>query len=114
MAVDDQDPAYQAVNEIAQTMDKYTKEPKADDLVQTYEEVNEVLQQLDTLHEAIIMKHEADFVVSYKDHMAEVQAELAKFKRKTSDHYLQMKKSEKIRMFEVSLNFLREEAIKMA
>lgn len=41
--------------------------------MQTYEEVNEVIEELDDLHSAIIQKHEADYVLSYKDHMVKVQ-----------------------------------------
>ena len=73
-----------------------------------------MLGQLDTLHTAIIQKHEADFVVSYKEHMIKVQVELADFKKRSSNYYLNMKKSEKIRMLENSIAFFREECIKMA
>ena len=87
---------------------------KADEIVQTYDEVNEVLKELDDLHAAIIQKHEADFVISYKDHMVRVQQDLAEFKKKSSEYYLNMKKNEKIRMLESSISFFRQECIKMA
>ena len=69
---------------------------------------------MDTLHTAIIQKHEADFVVSYKDHMVMIQKELAEFKKKSSVFYMNMKKSEKIKMLENSITWFREECIKMA
>lgn len=69
---------------------------------------------MDTLHTAIIQKHEADFVVSYKDHMVTIQKEMAEFKKKSSVFYMNMKKSEKIKMLENSITWFREECIKMA
>ena len=73
-----------------------------------------MLQELDTLHSAIMQKHEADFVLSYKDHMMQVQLELAEFKKKSSDFYLNMKKSEKVRMLESALSLFRGECTKLA
>ena len=46
--------------------------------------------------------------------MVKVQLELAEFKTKSSEYYLNMKKSEKIRMLENSLTFFREECVKLA
>ena len=51
---------------------KFGLEGRGDEIAQTYDRVNEVLQELDTLHSAIMQKHEADFVLSYKDHMMQV------------------------------------------
>ena len=87
---------------------------RGDEIVQTYDQVNDVLGQLDSLHTAIIQKHEADFVLSYKDHMLRVEQELAEFKQKSSEYYQYLKKSEKIRMLENTITFFREESIKMA
>ena len=53
-------------------------------------------------------------MLGYKDHMVRIQAEIAEFKHKSSEFYLNMKKSEKIRMLENSITFFREECIKMA
>ena len=97
------DPSKAALQEVKDTLGNYTTEDRVDDIVNTYEEVNVVLADLDTLHTAIIQKHEADFIISYKDHMSKIQAELVNFKKKTSDHYLKMKKDEKISLLEVSL-----------
>jgi len=52
--------------------------------------------------------------VGYKDHMVMVQKQMAEFKKKSSDFYLNMKKNEKISMLENSITFFREECIKMA
>ena len=87
--------------------------PAPDDIQQTYDQVNEVLEQLDTLHSAIVQKHEADFVVTYKDHMMHVQQEMAEYKKKSSDFYLKMKKDEKIKMLEASLGIYKSECINM-
>ena len=46
--------------------------------------------------------------------MVRVQQDLAEFKKKSSDYYLNMKKNEKIRMLESSIAFFRQECIKMA
>ena len=43
-----------------------------------------------------------------------VQKQMAEFKKKSSDFYLNMKKNEKISMLENSITFFREECIKMA
>ena len=61
-----------------------------------------------------MQKHEADFVLSYKDHMMQVQLEMAEFKKKSSDFYLNLKKSEKVRMLEGALGLFREECTKLA
>ena len=84
-----------------------------DDIQQTYEQVNRVLEDLDTLHSAIVQKHEADFIVTYKDHMVQVQREMAEYKKKSSDFYLKMKKDEKIKMLEASLGIYKSECINM-
>lgn len=94
------------------TLGKFNEENK-EEIVQTYAEVNDMIHQLDTLHSAIIQKHQADFIASYKDHMVKVQMEMAQFRKKTSDYYLNMKKSEKIRLLEHSLSIFREGCIKM-
>ena len=60
-----------------------------------------------------MQKHEADFVLSYKDHMTQVQLELAEFKKKSSDFYLNLKKSEKVRMLEGALSLFRGECTKL-
>ena len=108
------DPTEQAIYDVQQTLSKFSMDNKGDEIVKTYEGVNEVLKDLDTLHTAIIQKHEADFVVGYKDHMVMVQKQMAEFKKKSSDFYLNMKKNEKISMLENSITFFREECIKMA
>ena len=46
-----------------------------------------MLTQLDSIHTAIIQKHEADFISSYKEHMLKVQQELVQFKKKSSEYY---------------------------
>ena len=46
--------------------------------------------------------------------MLQVQLELAEFKKKSSDFYLNLKKSEKIRMLESALALFRGECIKLA
>lgn len=61
-----------------------------------YESVQDLITQLDTLHTAIIQKHEADYLASYKDHMLRVQVEMMKYKKQSSEYYLNMKKQEKI------------------
>ena len=71
------------------------------------------MEELDTLHTAIVQKHEADFIVTYKDHMMHVQQEMAEFKKKSSDFYLKMKKDEKIKMLEGSLGIYKSECTKM-
>ena len=43
-----------------------------DEIITTYNRVQDVLTQLDTIHTAIIQKHEADFIMSYKEHMLKV------------------------------------------
>ena len=53
-------------------------------------------------------------MLSYKDHMVRVQQDLAEFKKKSSEYYMNMKKNEKIRMLESSISFFRQECIKMA
>ena len=42
---------------------------------------------MDTLHLTIQKKHEADFVNSYKEHMLQVQAEMAEFRRNSTEYY---------------------------
>ena len=71
------------------------------------------MEDLDTLHSAIVQKHEADFIVTYKDHMVQVQREMAEYKKKSSDFYLKMKKDEKIKMLEASLGIYKNECINM-
>ena len=46
-------------------------------------------------------------MLSYKDHMVRVQQDLAEFKKKSSEYYMNMKKNEKIRMLESSISFFR-------
>ena len=85
----------------------------SDDIQVTYDKMNDVMEKLDTLHSAIVQKHEADFIVTYKDHMMHVQLEMAEFKKKSSDFYLKMKKDEKIKMLEGSLGIYKSECTKM-
>jgi len=65
----ERDPSEQAVYFVQKTLAKYTLDDKNNEIVQTYNGVNDLLHQLDALHTAIIQRHEADFVVGYKDHM---------------------------------------------
>lgn len=58
-------------------------------------------------------KNEQAFLVSYKEHMLKVQMELLSMKRKTSDHYLNMKQDERVRFLEGSLQWIRAEAMKL-
>lgn len=101
-----------AAREVKQTLGKYNETNK-EEIVECYEQVNDLIHHLDTLHSAIIQKHQADFITSYKDHMVKVQLEMAEFRQKTSDFYLSMKKNEKIRLLESSITFFRDECIKM-
>jgi hypothetical protein len=52
-------------------------------------------------------------LVSYKEHMLKVQMELLTMKRKTSDHYMKMKKEERVRLLEGSVQWMRTEAMKL-
>ena len=107
------DIADRAAKEMGETLEKYTSVDNAKAIEENYEGIHNVIHQLDTLHSAIIQKHEADFVSSYKDHMVRVQLEMAEFKKKTSEYHMNMKKSEKIKMLETSISFFREECVKM-
>ena len=109
-----EDPTEKAIEFVRNTLQKYSFDNRGNEIVEHYEDCNTMIQHLDTLHSAIIQKHEADFVLGYKDHMVRIQQELADFKMKSSEFYLNMKKSEKIRMLENSITFFREECIKMA
>lgn len=84
------------------------------EIVETYQRIQGVLGDLDTLHTAIIQKHETDFMMSYKEHMLKVQTELVELKKRSSEYYQNMKKQEKIRMLEQSIGWLRDESIKLA
>ena len=73
------DLAAQALKEVKETLGQYNEEAK-EEIVHTYDQVNELITHLDTLHSAIIQKHQADFISSYKEHMVKVQIELAEFR----------------------------------
>lgn len=83
-------------------------------IVSTYEQIRDMIAQLDGLHTCIIQKHEADYLNSYKEHMLRVQVEMKQFKKKSEDFYLNMKKTEKIQLLESSVNWFREESIRLA
>lgn len=54
------------------TLQKYSFDNRGNEIVEQYEDCNTMIQHLDTLHTAIIQKHEADFVLGYKDHMVRI------------------------------------------
>ena len=62
----------------------------------------------------MLQKHETDFVTSYKDHMLKVQIELMTFKKKSSDFYQNIKRDEKIKTLEKSIEWLRTESIELS
>jgi len=52
-------------------------------------------------------------LISYKEHMLKVQMELLSMKRKTSEHYLNMKQDERVRFLEGSVQWMRTEAMRL-
>ena len=58
-------------------------------------------------------KNEQAFLVSYKEHMLKVQMELLTMKRKTTNHYLNMKQDERVRFLEGSVQWMRTESMKL-
>lgn len=103
-----------AMEQVHEVLSKCSLVDQADEIEETYGQVNDVIQQLDNLHTAIISKHEADFVVSYKQHMVRIEQELAEFKLKSSEHYLRLRKDRKIQLLESSIAIFRAEINKMA
>lgn len=77
-------------------------------------ELERILGSIDNVNNAILQKHEADFIEAYKDHMLKVQVELLHFKKKSSDFFLEMKKNEKLKMLEHSVKWLRDESVTLA
>lgn len=66
------------------------------------------------MNNAIIQKHEADFISSYKEHMLKVQIELLQFKKRSSEFFNNMRKDEKLKMLEQSVKWLRDELVALS
>jgi len=77
-------------------------------------ELEAILQSIDQVNNAIIQKHEADFISSYKDHMLKVQIELLQFKKRSSEFFNNMRKDEKLKMLEQSVKWLRDELVALS
>lgn len=67
-----EDPTEKAIEFVRNTLQKYSFDNRGNEIVEQYEDCNTMIQHLDTLHTAIIQKHEADFVLGYKDHMVRI------------------------------------------
>lgn len=103
-------PEQQAMNQLKNTLGQFN-DKTYQDIVVTYDHMQELLTQLDSIHTAIIQKHEADFISSYKEHMLKVQQELVQFKKKSSQYYQDIKKDETILDLQAKLKKITKNAV---
>jgi RNA:NAD 2'-phosphotransferase (TPT1/KptA family) len=61
----------------------------------------------------IVMEHETNYIMAYKEHMVKVQVELIDMKKKTTEGYHRMKNDERTKFLEGSIAWMRREAMKL-
>jgi hypothetical protein len=61
----------------------------------------------------IVLEHETNYVMAYKEHMIKVQVELIEMKKKTTETYHRMKADERTKFLEGSIAWMRREAMKL-
>ncbi len=93
-------------------MQKYQdKTSKA--IAESFLQINNILDHLNKLTDMIVMEHETNYIMAYKDHMVKVQVELIDMKKRSSEHYLKMKNDERNKFLEGSIAWMRKEAMKL-
>eukprot|EP00347_Sterkiella_histriomuscorum_P015782 403355702 len=80
----------------------------------SYLQLTDMVDKLTDLTDQLMYAHQQDYVAAYKDHMLKVQCELIHLKKKSSDFYQKLKKDERIRFLESTIQWLRGEALSLA
>ena len=58
-------------------------------------------------------KHEKDFLAAYRGHMLKVQKELAFLKKKANEQEFKLRKDDRIKNLEITLDWFRKEALNL-
>ncbi|CDW79701.1 UNKNOWN [Stylonychia lemnae] len=80
----------------------------------SYLQLQDMVSKLSELTDSLMHTHQQDFVTAYKDHMLKVQCEMIHLKKKSTDFYQKMKRDERIRFLESTIQWLRGEALSLA
>ncbi|CAD8175105.1 unnamed protein product [Paramecium pentaurelia] len=87
---------------------KYGKEIERD-----YNKLQDIIDNIQGKVDKIIKSQEDDFMIAYKEQMAEIQKELKAMKRKIDEEALRQKADEKKRILEEERDYFREEALRL-
>ncbi|CAD8180004.1 unnamed protein product [Paramecium octaurelia] len=87
---------------------KYGKEIERD-----YNKLQDIIDNLQAKVDKIIKSQEDDFMIAYKEQMAEIQKELKAMKRKIDEETLRQNSDEKKRILEEERDYFREEALRL-
>jgi hypothetical protein len=78
-----------------------------------YDILKDRVKKLDTIIETVLQKHEQDFLNAFKIQMFNLHSQLKELKKKTDENEIRLKRDEKIKKMQESLEWFREEAVKL-
>jgi Skp family chaperone for outer membrane proteins len=73
--------------------------------------LQDVINGLDEKVEAVIDRHEKDFIVAYQRHMNRVQKDLEQLKKKLTEQEYLMRRTDKIAALEKEVGWYRDESL---
>ena len=76
-------------------------------------ELANTFNDFDSKLDRVVEKHEKDFLSAYRGHMLKVQKELSFLKKKANEQEFKLRKDDRIKSLEVSLDWFRKEALKL-
>ena len=78
-----------------------------------YGQLNGCIDNLEVKINEVKEKHQADFLIAYKNHMSKIKRELQELKQKSEDQERMMQQNDRLINMEKQLNWFREESIKL-
>ncbi|KAL4499123.1 hypothetical protein ABPG72_017025 [Tetrahymena utriculariae] len=80
---------------------------------EAYSQLNNMVEFLEEKVDGVIERHEAEFLLAYKNHMIKIRKELQEMKNRMDEQDKKLKAGDKMDQLEKQLSWFREESLKL-